>query len=97
MRRSNLAKKWMLSVLFLRERSQSCIPCIQRLSSFAIADLDSAHLAGEDNAACRRHLEDMAIRVGKAHSAFMDSFFRYAFWTLLIVVLIGLAVAILVW
>jgi len=27
----------------------------------------------------------------------MDAVFRYAFWTLLIVIVIGLAVAILVW
>ncbi len=41
--------------------------------------------------------DDIAIRGGKTHSAFMDTFFRYAFWTLLIVVFLGLAVAILVW
>jgi len=42
-------------------------------------------------------VEDIALEAGKAHSLFMDTVFSYAFWTLLIVMVIGLAVAILVW
>ena len=44
-----------------------------------------------------RRVESIAIKAGKAHSLSMDTIFPYAFWTLLIVLVIGLAVAILVW
>jgi len=42
-------------------------------------------------------MKRIAIQPKEAHSPLMDTVFRYAFWTLLIVIIIGLAVAILVW
>jgi hypothetical protein len=42
-------------------------------------------------------LKSIAIKTGEAHSQFMDTVFPYAFWTLLFVILVGLAVAIAVW
>jgi hypothetical protein len=44
-----------------------------------------------------QRIENIAIKTGKAHSSFMDTVFPYAFWTLLIIMVIGLTVAILVW
>jgi hypothetical protein len=41
--------------------------------------------------------KNIAIKAGKAHSRSMDTVFPYAFWTLLVVIFIGLGVAILVW
>jgi len=42
-------------------------------------------------------MKRIAIKSGKVHSLLMDTVFPYAFWTLLIVMMIGAAVAILVW
>ena len=38
----------------------------------------------------------MAIKTGEAHSEHMEAVFPYAFWTLIFVILVGLAVATLV-
>ena len=42
-------------------------------------------------------VEDIAIKAGKAYSLLVDPVFPLCLWTLLIVLVIALAVAILVW
>ena len=39
----------------------------------------------------------IAIKTREAHSDSMDTVFPYAFWTLVFVILVGLAVAVAVW
>ena len=43
------------------------------------------------------HVQYIAIRPRNTHSLFMDAVFNHAFWMLIIILVIGLAVAILVW
>jgi hypothetical protein len=42
-------------------------------------------------------LKPIAIKTREAHGESMDTVFPYAFWTLVFVILVGLAVAIAVW
>ena len=62
-----------------------------------LATCSAAHEPAETFATKKIRMKRIAIQPKEAHSPLMDTVFPYAFWTLLIVIVIGLAVAILVW